>query len=532
MLRAATLILTFIFLPAVGLSKTITVPGDYPHIQLAIDAASNGDTVLVSPGTYADNINFKGKAILVKSCDGPEVTIIDGGQLGSVVAFTAKEGPGSVLDGFSITNGNETYGGGIQCFGSSPTILNDMITDNTGYMGGGIYCTEGAPTISHCMILNNLADTGGGIYCLEASPIIQHGMIRENHALSGGGVYCHECSPEIFGNVITRNTCSYNGGGIFAAFSSLSIENNEISENSGDSGGAIHCRSSSKAVLFNNKMHDNHVDWAGGAIFCHGSNTLLTMTNCTLYGNTSEYGGGIHLRAYACADILNCSFFGNSALIRGGGIECCGSYKVTITNSILWNDKAPTDPEICYSGFTPEVNHCDVEGGSPGTGNIDSDPLFMDAGGADFHLTFPSPCRNKGLNSAPGIPDVDFDGNPRIAHGAADMGADEFYTHLYYTGNATPAGQVALKFTDLPGTSPTVLWLGSGVLDKPIHTKYGDWYLKFPILFEADLGAIPSPEGVLVLSVQIPPTVPIPLSLPLQAGLGEVLTDCCVLEIE
>src|SRR5437870_11939876 len=96
-------------MPHTARAATINVPAGQPTIQAAINAAANGDTVLVAPGTYYENINFMGKAITVTSSGGPSVTTIDGGAAGSVVAFTSNEGTNSVLSGFTITNG---LGGG------------------------------------------------------------------------------------------------------------------------------------------------------------------------------------------------------------------------------------------------------------------------------------------------------------------------------------------------------------------------------------------------------------------------------------
>ena len=74
-------ILSTLFLAqVVSAQTTIHVPGDQATIQGAINVANNGDTVLVAPGTYYENINFNGKAITVTSSGGPSVTIIDGGQ--------------------------------------------------------------------------------------------------------------------------------------------------------------------------------------------------------------------------------------------------------------------------------------------------------------------------------------------------------------------------------------------------------------------------------------------------------------------
>ena len=99
-----------LLLSPIGLPDTLYVPQDFETIQSAIEAASNGDVVLVAPnsengGPYIENINFMGKAITVMSSAGPEETTIDGGAKGVVVRFIKKEGPDSILEGFTIRNG-------------------------------------------------------------------------------------------------------------------------------------------------------------------------------------------------------------------------------------------------------------------------------------------------------------------------------------------------------------------------------------------------------------------------------------------
>src|SRR2546425_2645156 len=144
------------------------VPADQPTIQGGIDAATNGDTVLVSPGTYVENINFKGKAITVASVGGPSVTIIDGGAVASVVTFNSGEGAGSVLSGFTIQNGYTSFasgyeGGGIYIAFSSPQILDNTIINNTGCQGIGVGAYFGSPLIQGNTIRNNLqTDCWGG----------------------------------------------------------------------------------------------------------------------------------------------------------------------------------------------------------------------------------------------------------------------------------------------------------------------------------------------------------------------------------
>lgn len=133
----------------------IEVPLHVPTIQGAIDIAVDGDTVLVAPGTYVENINFLGKAITVTSESGPEVTIIDGNGIDSVVKFISGEKLSAKLHGFTLQNGDALRGGGIYIDFSSPTISDSKIVDNTGCLGLGIYISTGSPVIRRNIIKNN-----------------------------------------------------------------------------------------------------------------------------------------------------------------------------------------------------------------------------------------------------------------------------------------------------------------------------------------------------------------------------------------
>ncbi len=124
--RSLTLVLlAFVAWPS-GSARAaeIQVPGDHATIQAAIDAATPGDEILVAPGSYAETIDFKGKAIALRSSGGPEDTLNDGSGLNqSVVRCVSGEGPDSVLQGFTITGGSAEFGGGMRNEGSSPTVL-------------------------------------------------------------------------------------------------------------------------------------------------------------------------------------------------------------------------------------------------------------------------------------------------------------------------------------------------------------------------------------------------------------------------
>jgi len=423
-------------------AATIYVPDDHATIQGAIDAASNGDTVIVKRGTYFENINFQGKAITVKSSDGPEVTVIDGSQeWKSVVTFEKYEGRDSILDGFTITNGCGNYvahlmcGGGICCISTSPTIINNMIRGNLGN-----------PWWVSC-------DYGGGIYCGHETPLISNNIIFDNIALlSGGGIYCNWSNPIIKNNILLSNWTYGSGGGIGSNSRGRGID-------------------SSVSILSNNIIQGNRSEGKGGGIW---TNSSWIITNNTILNNSADcYCGGIY------------GYPG----------------ELTISNSIIWNNTAPISPEIHNS--PKSITYSDIRGGWPGTGNIDADPLFVDPSVGDVHLTYNSPCRDAGDSTIPGLPDTDFEGDPRISGSAVDMGADEFHTHLYYTDGYLPERHIDIKVVGLPGTSAVTLALSSDVRDPPLVTPYGDFYLQPPLTAKVPLGPIPA-EGVLVRSGTYP----------------------------
>lgn len=107
-------VLSILYCPLLG-AAVIHVPGDQPTIQEGIDAAQNGDTVLVAAGTWVEDINFQGKSISVTSESGPAVTTIDSGPFKSVVTFAGGETLDALLEGFTITGGTGTEINGDGC---------------------------------------------------------------------------------------------------------------------------------------------------------------------------------------------------------------------------------------------------------------------------------------------------------------------------------------------------------------------------------------------------------------------------------
>jgi hypothetical protein len=125
-MRTAILIATFLSIPMIGHAQTTCyVPDDFPTIQGCISdpLVVNGDTIIVRPNTYVENIDFLGKATILKSEQRPEVMVIDEDQTGNAAKFINGEGTDVVIEGFTLTNVKGDLGGGILCDGSSSLII-------------------------------------------------------------------------------------------------------------------------------------------------------------------------------------------------------------------------------------------------------------------------------------------------------------------------------------------------------------------------------------------------------------------------
>ena len=169
--------------------------GPKATIQAAIGEAGNGDDISVAPGTYRELINFLGKAITVRSSDGPEVTIIngdidnDGVGDGTVVLCINNETVLTVLDGFTITGGQAEFGGGMLNTNSSPTVIGCTFSGNTAIVsGGGMFNNNSGPDVAGCTFSDNSATSGGGMYnFISSNPTVTDCTFTANTATGNGG---------------------------------------------------------------------------------------------------------------------------------------------------------------------------------------------------------------------------------------------------------------------------------------------------------------------------------------------------------
>jgi hypothetical protein len=397
-----------------GMSPICTAPdGPKATIQAGIDAATNGDEVMVADGVYTGSgnrgLDFEGRLITLRSANGPDDCVIDCGGYGRAFSLHSGETLDAVIQGFTITNGSAEFGGGMRLEAADATIIDCVFTNNTATIGGAIhhgdYGDNSYLVLQGCTFAGNAALHIGAVFSFEDT-------------VDSGSFVASDC-------VFADNQGSLSTGGVGTLHLETTFVNCFIAGNTGTS-------------------------LAGG--IAEGS-TYTTLINCVLSRNEADLGGGAEVDSGETV-FLNCTIAGNLGGGVGGGSLTEGS--PSFGNCIVWGN-SPWQIERSEA----VVAYSDVQGGWPGVGNIDVDPLFVQPGTDNLRLSIGSPCVNAGDNDAlpPGVV-TDIDGNPRIQGGVVDMGAYE----REFDAEAAAAGD-----SDLDNGEFVILVPTGGELD-PLET--------------------------------------------------------------
>ncbi|KPK74626.1 MAG: hypothetical protein AMJ79_13595 [Phycisphaerae bacterium SM23_30] len=362
------------------------VPSEFLTIQAAINAAGDGDIITVADGIYTGpgnrKIDFKNKAVTVRSAVGPQNCIIDlQGHHGFY--FQSGEEPNSVLDGFTITNGFSSYGSGICIKDSSPTIRNCIITGNQAGICGGLYGSNSSPKIISCTFSNNTADYGSGASFYFGRPELLNCTFNENQATdSGGGLYLCDSDAVILLCTFNNNTANYGGGTLFSISAPTIFDCHFISNQANTSGGGLYSFSSDP-IISHCTISDNSANYGGGSL---SYNSSFWIFNSLFHSNQATKNGGALYNEENNLYMFNCTFSKNIA--ANGLALACDSLggnpsRHEISNCIIWDG----GNEIWNNdGSMFSITYSDVQGGWLDLGNIDIDPCFVDVANNDYHL--------------------------------------------------------------------------------------------------------------------------------------------------
>jgi hypothetical protein len=289
------------------------VPSQYATIQAAIDAATNGDVVQISPGSYAGPIDTKGKSIMVRGTGDAGSTFVSGGD--SVVRCATNESTSTIIENLTITNGTGGRGAGVLLVGSSPVIRRCNIVSNvlnTGIeQGAGIYIEGGSPSIQNCLIAANTINVGYGLGagvcminttasltdCLVSGNLITGNVGNSCGGGRGAGIYIQGTSPVRLErctvisnqNSISATGCCQSMGPGVTFDGPANVVNCVIRENAGAGCG------STAAVQFNNN-----------AVYVQGTRICGNSGSTQTYGAYVSLGGNsISATCPGCAGDLN-----------------------------------------------------------------------------------------------------------------------------------------------------------------------------------------------------------------------------------
>lgn len=413
-----------------GSSKTVldgfTVTGGCIWTPASGGYAMQGGSGMRNFGGTAINCSFLRNTVQIEGTGFGRGLGIEGGAIVNVGSQPTFQDC-AFIENICFTNSGGALGGAVFNDGSHCTFINCHFQGNVATAsedesagGGGAICNHRSnPTLHNCTFVGNLGlrSKGGCLYnFVNSNPVITDCVFADNSSDYGGAIFCLSSSPQLTGCVFLRNRALNSGPG-----------------------GAMASNSDSRPILTGCVFMANSA-YGGGALQ-NGWNCRPAMINCIFSGNEAVLGGSLY-NTNAMPSLINCSFNQNRAQEKGGAIFGINS-ELEMANCILWDDLP--GPIYDENGSITSL-HCIVQGGWPGDGNIDGDPLFVDADGPDdiagtedddLHLLPSSPGIDAGSNSS--LPDAltsDLDGNARVDNGIVDIGAYEgaapLMQHVYH----------------------------------------------------------------------------------------------------
>lgn len=360
----------FLLISALATAAIVNIPDDFATIQAGVDSSGAGDTILVQPNVYHENIVVDDHPVTLASLflttgDTSYIssTVLDGSSVNSVISLDTWQDSLSAVIGFSIVHGGNTYGGGGVSTNASSTIRNNIIELNSATRGGGVYST--------------------------GNTLIKDNIIRTNQAsVAGGAIITYGGHPVIENNLIINNISEVYTGG-------------------------IHIETSQWTIIRDNTILGNVGTSLGGAIVFYTENEGGEISGNLIAGNGSFTVGALSL-SFGVYDIFNNTICNNLSLFKA--IQFLEYCEADFINNIVWDNVGALDID---TSADVSVTYSDIQGGYAGEGNIESYPLFVDTANADYHLQLGSPCIDTG--------DPDWPMDPDSSR--ADMGAF-YYDHM------------------------------------------------------------------------------------------------------
>jgi hypothetical protein len=465
---------------------------DYSTLNAAVDAAADGDRILVGPGIYEEKIVIHEKSLSLIATHGPRATILDGGRKGSVLSFSGVTGARLELEGFTITNGTgevktlgRMTGGGLLLTKGTVSIRGNVIFGNSAFVGAGIYVSSRGEIRDNVIAFNHAMQGSGGLYLDRADMDLVNNHVVANYAGSEAGgffIYAPNKNVRVRKNIFVENW-SFMGAAVMVKLCSPLIEDNVFHRNRGCRGGAVLIQNKGSSPLIKNNLVQHNWACFGGGVCClfgstpliHGNfifdNTLInpfclhepktdfSKDDPDMDPMTDFSGAGIC--CWASDATVACNVIaGNQARFRGGGIGCLWSSPLIVNNTVCANE-APWSPAGLYANeqASPRVFNtilwdngsgqitdrlqtfnCAIQDEEHAGGDSEAEPAFVDGASRDYRLHAHSRLRDGGTDGVPGVPEEDMEGDVRYSGRHIDIGADEYLPQAGGLAVAPPAG--------------------------------------------------------------------------------------------